>query len=152
MKRLARCFAFLVCCGLVLPAYGVTCNIVSALVTFASYDPIGANRTTDKTVLGTIQITCDGATSVTISVAVGTGTFATRTMGNGGNTLNYNLFADAGYSQVWGDGTSGTVMVPCVFSSSGTQSIPVYGKIPKGQSTAAVGTYNATPQITISWP
>ena len=152
MKLLAKCFALLVCCGLVLPAYGVTCSIVSALMTFGSYDPIATNRTTDKTALGTMQINCSGATTVTISLAVGTGTFAARTMGNGGNTLNYNLFADAGYSQVWGDGTSGTVTVPCGFSSSGTQSISLYGKIPKGQSTTAVGTYNATPQVTISWP
>jgi spore coat protein U-like protein len=49
------------------------CSIVSASMTFASYDPIATNRTTDKTVLGTIQINCEGATQVTISLAVGTG-------------------------------------------------------------------------------
>lgn len=151
MKLLAKHFAFLVCCGLALPAYGATCNIVSASITFGSYFPT-ANATVDKTVLGSIQINCTGPTTGTITLAVGTGSFSARTMSSGGSTLYYNLYIDAGYTEIWGDGTSGTLTVPFAFSSSGSQSFPVYGKIPHGQSSAAEGTYNATPQVTITWP
>lgn len=152
MKLLAKCFAFLVCCGLVLPACGAaTCSVLSASITFGSYGPL-THATADETALGSILVSCTGPTTGTISLAVGTGSFSARTMPSGGNTLYYNLYIDAGYTEIWGDGTSGTLTVPFTFSSSGSQNFPVYGKIPHGQSSAAVGTYNATPQVTITWP
>lgn len=151
MRLLAKCFMLVVFSATGLYAQGVTCNIVSASITFGSYFPT-ANALIDKTAIGTIQINCNGATTVTINLAVGTGSFASRTLSNGTSTLYYNLYADAGYTQIWGDETSGTVTVPCTFSSSGTQTIPVYGKIPHGQTSAAAGAYNATPQVNISWP
>ena len=149
--RLVKCFVLVVFSVTGLYAQGVTCNIASASITFGNYFPT-ANALTDETAIGTIQINCNGATTVTINLAVGTGSYASRTLSNGTRTLYYNLYADAGYTQIWGDGTSGTVTVPFTFSSSGTQTIPVYGKIPHGQTGAAAGAYNATPQVNISWP
>ena len=152
MRLLAKCFVFVVISATGLYAQGVTCSIVNASITFGNYDPIAVNAFTDETAIGSIQINCNGAITVTINLAVGTGSYASRTLSNNTSTLYYNLYADAGYTQIWGDGTSGTVTVPCTFSSSGTQTIPVYGKIPHGQTTAAAGAYNATPQVNVSLP
>ncbi len=151
MRPLVKCLAFLVCCGLVLPAYGASCTIVSASTAFGNYLPV-SNATIDKTAIGSIQVQCDSATTVTISLAVGVGIFQTRAISSGRNALNYNVYADAGHQQIWGDGTGGTVTVAYTFSGSGTHGIPVYGEIPKGQTAAVVGIYNATPQVIITWP
>jgi len=151
MKRWAMYVALFVCCGLVLPAHAASCTIVSASIAFGNYFPI-SNATNDKTAIGSIQVQCDSAATVTISLAVGMGTFQARAMSSGGNTLNYNLYADAGYQQTWGDGTSGTATVSYTFSAGGAHSLPVYGRVPKGQVDGAVGAYNATPQVTIAWP
>jgi spore coat protein U-like protein len=60
-----------------------------------------------------------------------------------GATLNYNVFADAARSIVWGDGTSGTLAVADAYSLSGssvTRNYPVYGRI-FGNQNAPVGVY-----------
>jgi spore coat protein U-like protein len=154
MKRCAKVLFLLMiyalaACGLAAPAYGVTCRVVTASVSFGAYNPIPVQP--DITTLGTLEVNCDGATTVTISLTVGSGTFANRTLSRGLNSVGYNLYADAGYTQVWGDGTGGTITVSCSFSAPGTQSIPVYGRIRGGQQSATPGTYIATPQIVISW-
>lgn len=147
-SRIVSMAIICLCAGSVV-ARAVNCNVVSASLAFGTYDPITSSS--DKTVLGNIQINCTGAIAVTIKLAVGNGTFAMRTMSNSGHSVNYNIYADAGHTQVWGDGTSGTVTVPFTFSASGTQTIPVYGKIPKGQTSSIPNTYTATPQVTVSW-
>lgn len=79
------------------------------------------------------------------------GSFAAREMPNGASSLLYNLYADPGYTQVWGDGTSSTVTVPVTFATAGTQTIPVYGRIPKGQMLCPPGPYSAMPQVVFTW-
>jgi len=148
-SRIAKLVIICFIMGSAVAQGAVNCNVVSASLNFGTYDPI--TSLTDKTVLGDIQINCNGAVAVTIRLAVGQGTFSSRTMSSSGHTVKYNVYADAGYTQVWGDGTSGTVTVPFTFSASGTQTIAVYGKIPKGQTSSIPGTYTATPQVTVSW-
>lgn len=67
-----------------------------------------------------------------------------RRMNSGAAYLGYNLFCDSSYSQIWGDGGSGT----CV--ATGGQAgllgtlltvYPVYGRIPGGQYVAP-GSYS----------
>jgi spore coat protein U-like protein len=86
-----------------------------------------------------------------LNVGSGGGSFATRTIANGGNTLNYNLFRDAARSQVWGDGSGST------FTVSGTGSgllsannLTVYGEIAIAQDKPP-GTYTSTVTVTVTY-
>ena len=116
-SRIAKLVIICFIMGSAVAQGAVNCNVVSASLNFGTYDPI--TSLTDKTVLGDIQINCNGAVAVTIRLAVGQGTFSSRTMSSSGHTVKYNVYADAGYTQVWGDGTSGTVTVPFTFSEAG---------------------------------
>jgi len=149
MRRWATSLFLLAICGLAASAHGATCRVASGSVSFGTFNPIPTQP--DTTTLGIIEINCDGATTVTISLTVGSGTFSSRTLSSVSSAVFYNLYADAGNTQVWGDGTGGTVTVPCTFSAAGTQSIPVYGRIRGGQLSVTPGTYSATPQILIAW-
>jgi spore coat protein U-like protein len=72
-------------------------------------------------------------------------------MRNGSNYLQYNLYKDAAYAQVWGDGTGGTVTLANTNSGSGTgPTHTIYGRIPAGQD-LPVGTYTDSIVITITF-
>ena len=62
--------------------------------------------------------------------------------GAGTGRLNYNIYKDGGYSNLWGDGTAGTT--PLVVTTAGPNTtVPIYGKIDPGQD-APVGNYKDT--------
>jgi len=84
-------------------------------------------------------------------VGSGGGTFATRTLSSGGSTLDFNLYRDAAYSQVWGDGTGATFTVAGTGSGLLTSNnITVYGQIPISQD-KPVGTYTSLITVTVSY-
>ena len=69
-----------------------------------------------STASGTITLTCTGAGigAIPYTVALstgGSGTYSLRRMSSGPNTLSYNLYADAALTQIWGDGTGGSIRV-----------------------------------------
>lgn len=99
-----------------------------------------------------VTATCTVGTPYSLSLDAGTGSGATvaeRRMTSGANTLAYRLYRDAGRTQLWGDGTSGTVLS----SSTGTgltQSFTVYGRVP-ASATATVGVYADTITVTATY-
>lgn len=98
-----------------------------------------------------IQVQCTNTTPYNIGLNAGTATGATvtsRKMTNGGSTINYSLFSNAGMTTNWGQ-TVGTDTV----SSTGTgaaQSFTVYGQVP-AQTTPAAGVYSDTITITVTY-
>ncbi len=96
-----------------------TCTITVSGLAFGSYVPA---RPTPLDSAATIQVTCvgdpdPGQNGYTISIDGGnSGSAAARHMLSGGNQLNYNLYQDAAFTTVWGDGTSG--------GSTVTQNLP----------------------------
>ena len=75
-----------------------------------------------------------------------------RTMLSGGNVANYNVYLDAGGSQVWGDTTAGSVSYE-VFNSmpqNQTFSGNMYGIMPASQDLPA-GTYTDTLFATLQY-
>lgn len=72
--------------------------------------------------------------------------------GTGGSTkqLNYGLFTDATWTTNWGNAVGSTTLRSQT-GSGALQSIPVYGQIPTGQSTAIVGSYSDTITVTVTY-
>ena len=68
--------------------------------------------------------------------------------------LNYLIFADNGYTQVWGDGTGGSTVVSDSYTMnahSTSRTYPMYGRIPAGQSQTTAGAYNANVTVTLKY-
>lgn len=124
------------------------CSVNNSSLAFGSSNPLTDN-TVDST--ATITVTCLlSLSSYTIALSPGgSGTYSQRRMANGGNTLYYNLYTDAGYSQIWGNGTGGSVIVNGGPKLLGSRNHTVYGRIPLStQRSAMVGSYSITMTIT----
>ena len=127
-----------------------SCNVSATTLNFGTYDPTSATALNGTS---TLSVFCTAGTPYTSALNVGSGggSFVTRTIANGGNLLNYNLFRDAAHSQVWGDGSGST------FTVSGTGSglltannLTVYGEIPVAQDKPP-GTYTSTITVTVAY-
>ncbi|MBR8657634.1 spore coat U domain-containing protein [Achromobacter sp. Marseille-Q0513] len=127
-------------------AQAQTCNLTgsSTTIDFGVVNPLLPANTLNNG--GLIKVTCSGlflATRICISLETGntSPSIAGRAMGNGAYRMNYNLYTDSGYSNVWGDATTSppTSQVINVFGS-GSISVPIFAKLPGGQiSVSTVG-------------
>jgi spore coat protein U-like protein len=126
------------------------CNVSPSGVNFGSFSPL-ILATVDST--GSITVNCTDVGSYTISLSPGSGTFSQRSMVSGGHTLLYNLFLDAAYQQIWGDGSSGSSMVTLTNPINGQDNVhTVYGRIPLSvQRAAHVGSYSDIITVTVSY-
>lgn len=133
----------------------VSCGVSTTGVAFGSYDPVlGQNRDTS----GTISVSCTGnsgdAVSYSLLLSAGDGTFSSRAMAGSAVPLQYNLYSDIARSQVWGDGTAGTIVVSDSYSistSPAVRSYTVYGSIPSGEAGATAAAYNDSIVITLNY-
>jgi spore coat protein U-like protein len=126
------------------------CNVSATTLNFGAYNPSGASAL-DGTSTISVYCTSGSAYTAALSVGSGGGTFATRTLASGGNTLTFNLYRDAAYSQIWGDGSASTYTVAGTGAGLLTaNTITVYGEIPISQD-KPVGTYSSTVTVTISY-
>jgi len=141
---------------------GADCTISASGVNFGTYDPL-SSQPDDST--ASVTVTCNhvppGNTSVSYTVAVSngmTGTSATtRAMSSGTSRLGYNVFNDAGRSQVLGTGTGGTIVARGSMSvgpGNGNRSRSVthtfYGRVPQGLDPTP-GAYNDTLVLTLTY-
>ena len=95
-----------------------------------------------KAAQSTIDVNCSANTPYTIALNNGqNGNNASdRKLKSGTELLPYGLFSDAAHSKVWGDGTSGSLVVSGV-GTGGSQPITVYGQLPKPQNNPKPGMY-----------
>jgi len=70
-----------------------------------------------------------------------------RQMQSGAYSLTYNLYTDSLRSIIWGDGTSGTMLVGTTGTSA---TYAVYGRIPAAQDLPA-GSYNDSITVTLTF-
>lgn len=155
-------FALLLCAAAGKSHAAADCAITAVSLNFGAYDP--ATTLADDSV-GTVTVTCrhvsGGAQRVSYSVSLSNGLFgttaATRAMSAGAARLGYNVFTDPARTQVWGNGTGGTVIAsgavtigPGVGNGTKTFMHTVYGRIPQLQD-AAPGTYNDTLVLTLTF-
>lgn len=127
------------------------CTVSTTAVTFGSYDVFSPSPT-DST--GSITVDCNEAPPPNVVVAIGqspnSGGFNPRQMVSGTEYLDYNLYTDATYTSIWGDGTGGTVTQTVMVQKNKDEVLTVYGRIPPGQDITA-GSYAETLTVTITW-
>jgi spore coat protein U-like protein len=75
--------------------------------------------------------------------------FTTRDLlkSGGADIVNYNLYLDAAKTQIWRDGTGGSL----TWRPTGNGSHTIYGKAPAGQTAPGAGSYTDTVVITINF-
>lgn len=114
------------------------CSLSVTPMAFGTYNVYQATPT-DAT--ATVTVGC--LISLTMQVRMNRGqhapSFSPRQMNRSGERLNYNLYFDSIRTQIWGDGTAGTVVwSPGLVLLA--RSHTVYGRIP-AQQNVSVGTY-----------
>lgn len=137
----------------------VSCTVSATGPNFGIYNPLSATPTLSN---GSVTATCTrvsgGTQSVTLtsSYSIGSGTsYAARTLRSGTNILNYNLYYDAAFTQIRGNGTGGsqqggaTLTVSRASPTASATSI-IYGRILAGQDVAP-GLYTDTIVVTITY-
>jgi spore coat protein U-like protein len=151
VKRCIEVIAGTLLVAAIAPAWGATCTITSSpKLGFPSYDVFVATPTTTSQIA---KFKCDVA-QTTISIGIGqsatSGSIGNRQLAQSPGTgrLNYNIYKDGGYSNLWGDGTAGTTTL-MVNTTAKTTSVPIYGKIDPGQD-APVGTYKDTVIVSVN--
>ena len=120
-----------------------TCTLSATGVAFGEFS--GSRLTS----FGAIVVHCTGNGRADYEVELSTGRIgdirAARNEQRLANRLSYNLYRDAGASEIWGDGSRGTRVVSGRIDMDHqdflTFSIPVYGKVP-AQPEPAPGNYS----------
>jgi spore coat protein U-like protein len=137
----------------------VNCTASASGIAFGIYNPLSPVADTST---GTVNVTCvghgTGSANVTVNVTLSaglSGSYATRKMFSGVNTLNYNIFWSTAYNQIIGDGSGGSFagsagpfVVPAGGSNLATGTF--YGRIPASQDVAP-GSYSDVITVTVTY-
>ncbi|CAE6869235.1 hypothetical protein R69746_08298 [Paraburkholderia aspalathi] len=113
---------------------------------------------------GILGVLLSPQANVVMCLNLNTGTGGTqanpRLLGSGSNTLQYQLYANATNTQIWGSTSTPATPIPLsisvaiqagvILSTTVTGSTPFYAQLPGGQTTAPVGTYNSALSATVS--
>lgn len=138
----------------------VSCTVAAVGPAFGIYAQLSPTSLRSN---GSVSLTCTlvsgGPVLVAGVVTLSTGSsgsYAARTMGLGMQTLNYNIYLDAAYSQVWGDTTGGSFdwiakmkLTPGDLTEQATGVL--YGQVPAAQDPAATGAYLDTIVVTVTY-
>lgn len=132
-------------------AYAVHCEVRTSVFSFLPYDTLATSPTDTS---GQIIVQCDAGQPYQIKLNAGLyafGNFNVREMRSSQTqtSLNYNLFLDPSYSQVWGDGQSASLFYRGI-GSRVPNTIPIFGRILPLQQVAP-GQYNDSIVVTVEW-
>jgi spore coat protein U-like protein len=138
----------LACAG---AAWGQSCTVTATAASFGSYDMF-ASAPLDTT--GYISVRCDPGVAYMLKLDPGQNAnqnFQPRKMRSaaGQSTLDYNLYVDSAYTQVWGDGT-GATFARSGAGTGGTDHVAIYGQVPPRQNVVP-GTYSDSIIVTVEW-
>lgn len=141
-----------------------SCTVSSSGLAFGTYQPLtfaGKLTSVDKTSTATVSVVCTGiVTGGSYTISLGAGTYgpgnriSTRYLNNithGGDYMVYNLFTEASYTTVWGDGSTGSLLNGSIPTGSSNPSHTVYGKIPAGQNTLKAGSFSDSLTMTLTY-
>jgi spore coat protein U-like protein len=137
----------------------VNCTVSAGGIAFGVYNPLNAVGDAST---GTLRVTCNGSgtgsANVTVNLTLSkglSGSYATRKMFSGANTLSYNIYWSNAYNQIMGDGSGGSFggsagpfVVPAGGSNFATGTM--YGLIPASQDVAP-GSYSDVITVTVTY-
>jgi spore coat protein U-like protein len=125
------------------------CTVSATAVTFSAYNVFAAGANTAN---GTVTYRCGSADrNILISISTGSSSsFTPRTLKNGTESLNYNLYLDAAFATIWGDGSGGTGDYTKSNPPNTDVNLTVFGRIPALQD-VSVGSYSDTVVVTINF-
>ena len=130
-------------------AIGASCSITSVpTLGFPNYDVFNLAATTTSQ---TAKFRCDNDVNITIGIGKSStsNSIANRQMSAGGaDRLNYNIYKNAGFTLLWGDGTAGTTAL-VVATNNQNANVPIFGKIDPGQD-VTVGNYSDTVVLSVN--
>jgi outer membrane usher protein len=137
----------------------VTCALSATPLNFGGYSPAAASPADFS---ATITVTC--TTSVAGPVPVsgtltlspgGGGSAGSRRLASDGAVLRYQVYADGGYSAVWGDGTGGSMAVPVSGTVGRGQPLRLAftarGRLLARQGGAAAGVYSDMLAVSLTY-
>lgn len=137
------------------------CTVSSSGLAFGAYQPLtfaGKLTSIDRTSDATVSVVCTGiVTGGDFTLSLGPSSVGNsmnpRLMSNpqGGTNMQFNIYREASYLTVWGDGSGGSLIAGTIPTGSSSQSFTVYGKVPAGQSTLRVGSYSASLVMTVTY-
>ena len=137
--------------------FGVSASVAANCLVTANNNAFGSyDGTAAKSASQDLKVRCTNNLPYTVKLSSGGGSFAQRLLSNGTDTLQYNLFTQAGFTTVWGDGTGGTVSVPGVgagMSATKEQTHTIFGSLPNSAANqdAPVGSYTDTITVTVEY-
>ena len=150
LVRAAIVAAVWLMCPSTASAQSSSCTISVTSIAFGSYNVF---TTTADDSTGTITFRCNAA-AANISIALNDGsssTFSPRTLRNGSEVLQYNLYRNAARTTIWGDGTGGTsVYTSANPPNNSNVNVTIYGRIPAQQDVSA-GSYTDTVSAVINF-
>ena len=135
-----ECCSAALLCGPWLSAYADSCTVSAQTTSFGSVSPITQAA---YTTTSTVGVTCTWDTlslNTTALVCLNLGATSPRAMTNGANQMQYDLYQDNGYTQVWGAVASGTTPMSVTLAKPGlgtsaNATLTVYGRIAPNQPT-----------------
>lgn len=121
---------------------GNGCAISATGVNFGTYNVFSAAPVQST---GGLTFRCGAAVAaVRVSLSTGqSGTFSPRTLTGTGDGLAYNLYRNAGRTEIWGDGSGGTFDMPMTPEKNTWIPLTIYAQIPPLQDVRA-GAYTDT--------
>jgi spore coat protein U-like protein len=123
-----------------------SCTVSNATLAFGNYDPTGGN--VDQS--ASLQVACTKGTPATVGLNTGANASgSTRRMGNGTDFLVYELYKEAGRTNVWGNAGSDLISLAAA-ASNAAQTLTVYGRV-SGLQDVSVGSYTDTVVVTVTF-
>jgi spore coat protein U-like protein len=129
-----------------------TVSVTATNLDFADYDARTAGP--DENTF-TVTAACSGGSGgavlppLQLALSTGDGSFTQRHMEKGADTLNYQVFINAGLTQIWGDGSGATAIVTNA-GGTASQNFAGYGAINPGQWVSA-GNYTDNITVMVSY-
>jgi spore coat protein U-like protein len=125
-----------------------TCAVTANDLAFGNYDTTSVAPLDGAT---TLSVLCSPGTSFQVGLNAGTSgvSVTARSMANGGSSLNYALYQNAGRTTNWGN-TPGTDTPAAATAGVTATSLSVYGRVPAGQNVAQ-GSYTDTITVTVTY-
>jgi spore coat protein U-like protein len=139
-------------------AAAISCSAGIGSLNFGTYSPLSPAGI--SMLLGEVDITCSNdkkgkgeVVKIRPGISAGnSGNVAQRQMKSGTTALLYNLYRDAAYSTIWTDGPGAPSYDLLVASGASAQlRLPVFGRVPGGQSGALPGAYFDTLVLSIRY-